>query len=256
MAEPLLKMREVSKNFGGLCAVNRASIDISEESIVGLVGPNGCGKTTLLNTIFGLQKADAGSIHFNSEPIDKLSPHQIFDKGMVNAFQLPRLFFQMSVLDNMILAARGNRGDKLLDSVFLRKGWQNQEVEIVDKAMEILELLELDHLTFSPAGELSGGQKKLLEIGRAIIAEPKLLLLDEPVAGINPVLGKKIFENLEHLRQGGVSFLVIEHRLELLMEFANWVYVMDRGKIILEGQPREIVTSPVFYEVYTGGVDK
>ena len=105
MAEPLLKVREVSKNFGGLCAVNRASIDISRESIVGLVGPNGCGKTTLLNTIFGLQKADVGSIHFNSEPIDKLSPHQIYDKGMVNAFQLPRLFFQMSVLDNMILAA-------------------------------------------------------------------------------------------------------------------------------------------------------
>jgi branched-chain amino acid transport system ATP-binding protein len=156
----------------------------------------------------------------------------------------------------MILAARGNRGDKLFNSIFLRKGWQNQEVAIVDKAMEILELLELDHLTFSPAGELSGGQKKLLEIGRAIIAEPKLLLLDEPVAGINPVLGKTIFEKLEHLRQGGLSFLVIEHRLELLMEFANWVYVMDRGKIILEGQPREIVTSPVFYEVYTGGVDK
>ena len=256
MAEPLLKVREVSKNFGGLCAVNRASVDVSGESIVGLVGPNGCGKTTLLNTIFGLQKADAGSIRFNSEPIDKLSPHQIYDKGMANAFQIPRLFFQLSVLDNMILAARGNRGDKLLDSVFLRKGWQNQEVEIVDKAMEVLELLELDHLTFSPAGELSGGQKKLLEIGRAIIAEPKLLLLDEPVAGINPLLGKKIFEKLEHLRQGGMGFLIIEHRLELLMEFANWVYVMDRGRMVLEGQPEEIVNSPKFYEVYIGGIDK
>ncbi len=256
MAEPLLKVREVSKNFGGLCAVNRASIDISKGSIVGLVGPNGCGKTTLLNTIFGLQKVDTGSIFFNSEPVDKLAPHEIYNKGMVNAFQIPRLFFQMSVLDNMILAARGNRGDKLLNSVLLRKGWQNQEVEIVDKVMEVLALLELDHLTFSPAGELSGGQKKLLEIGRAIIAEPKLLLLDEPAAGINPVLGKKIFEKLEHLRQGGMSFMVIEHRLELLMEFADKVYVMDRGRIVLEGQPREIVNSPVFYEVYIGSVDK
>ncbi len=256
MAEPLLKVREVSKNFGGLCAVNRASIDISRDSIVGMVGPNGCGKTTLLSTIFGLHKADTGSILFNSEPIDKLSPHQIYDKGIVNAFQIPRLFFQLSVLDNMILAARGNRGDKLLNSVLLRKGWQNQEAEIVDRVMEVLELLELDHLTFSPAGELSGGQKKLLEIGRAIIAEPKLLLLDEPVAGINPVLGKKIFEKLEHLRQGGISCLVIEHRLELLMEFADRVYVMDRGRIVLEGQPEEVVNSPQFYEVYIGGAGK
>lgn len=255
MAEPLLRVTEISKNFGGICAVNRASVDVAGGSIVGLVGPNGCGKTTLLNTIFGLKRADSGSIHFNNEPIDKLSPHQIYAKGMANAFQLPRLFFQLSVLDNIILAARGNRGDKLLDSVFLRKRWQNQEVEIVDKAMEILELLELTHLTFSPAGELSGGQKKLLEIGRAIITEPKLLLLDEPAAGINPVLGQKIFENIEHLRQGGMSFLIIEHRLELLMEFANWVYVMDRGKIVLEGPPGEVVNSSMFYEVYMGGTE-
>jgi branched-chain amino acid transport system ATP-binding protein len=185
-----------------------------------------------------------------------MSPHQIFAKGMVNAFQLPRLFFQLSVLDNMILAARGNNGDKLFNSIFLRKTWQNQEVAVVDRVMAILELLKLSHLTFSPAGELSGGQKKLLEVGRAIVAEPKLLLLDEPAAGINPVLGKTIFEKLEHLRQGGLSFLVIEHRLELLMEFANWVYVMDNGKIVLEGQPEEVVNSPMFFEVYSGGSER
>ena len=256
MVEPLLKVRGITKNFGGLRAVNEVSIDVPRESIVGLVGPNGCGKTTLLSTIFGLHRADTGSIYFNHQPIDGLSPYQIYTKGMVNAFQLPRLFFRLSVLDNMILAARGNSGDKLFNSIFLRKTWQNQEVAIVVRVMEILELLELGHLTFSPAGELSGGQKKLLEIGRAIVAEPKLLLLDEPVAGINPVLGKTIFEKLEHLRQGGLSFLVIEHRLELLMEFANWVYVMDRGKIVLEGQPKEVVNSPMFYEVYTGGSEK
>ena len=256
MAEPLLKMRGVTKNFGGLCAVNKVSIDVSEKSIVGLVGPNGCGKTTLLSTIFGLNRADTGSIYFNNQPIDRMSPHQIFAKGMVNAFQLPRLFFQLSVLDNMILAARGNNGDKLFNSIFLRKTWQNQEVAVVDRVMAILELLKLSHLTFSPAGELSGGQKKLLEVGRAIVAEPKLLLLDEPAAGINPVLGKTIFEKLEHLRQGGLSFLVIEHRLELLMEFANWVYVMDNGKIVLEGQPEEVVNSPMFFEVYSGGSER
>ena len=253
MAEPLLKVREIVKNFDGLCAVNNVSLDVLRESIVGLVGPNGCGKTTLLNTIFGLHKADAGSIHFKNESTTKLPPHQIYARGMANAFQLPRLFFRLSVLDNMILAARGHQGDKLLNSIFLRKSWQNQELEIVDKALELIEFLELSRLTFSPASELSGGQEKLLEIGRAIMAESVLLLLDEPIAGINPVLGRKIFEKLEQLRQDGMSFLVIEHRLELLMEFASWVYVMDKGKIVLEGKPSEVVNSPVFYEVYTGG---
>jgi len=256
MVEPLLEVRGVSKYFGGLCAVNEVSIDVSMESIVGLVGPNGCGKTTLLSTLFGLYRADTGSISFNNQPINGLSPHQIYTIGMANAFQLPRLFFRLSVLDNMILAARGNSGDRLFDSILLRKDWQSQEVAIVDKVMAILELLELEHLTFSPAGELSGGQKKLLEIGRAIIAEPKLLLLDEPVAGINPILGKTIFKKLEHLRQEGMSFLVIEHRLELLMEFANWIYVMDRGKIVLDGQPKEVINSPMFYEVYTEGSER
>lgn len=256
MAESFLELRKVSKNFGGLCAVNEVSLDVSRKSMVGLVGPNGCGKTTLLNTIFGLLKADGGSIHFCGEPIEKLSPHQIYAKGVVNAFQMPRLFFQMSVLDNMILAARHNRGDELMHSLFLRKGWQSQEVDFAEKAMEILELLELERLTFAPAGELSGGQKKLLEIGRTMMAEPKLLLLDEPAAGINPILGKKIFENLERLRQSGVSFLVIEHRLEFLMEFANWVYVMDSGRIVMEGPPKEVVNSPMFYEVYIGSGKK
>lgn len=243
----------VSVTYATQPVFENLSWEIHDDRCVGLVGPNGCGKTTLLNTIFGLQKADAGSIYFNNEAINKLSPHQIYAKGVVNTFQLPRLFPKLTVLDNMILAARGHKGDKLLVSVFFRKAWQNQEIEIVDKAMEVLDSLEIAHLTFSPAGELSGGQKKLLEIGRAIMADPVLLLLDEPAAGINPVLGRKIFEKLEHLRHGGISILVIEHRLELLMEFANWVYVMDRGRLVIEGKPREIVDSPMFYEVYIGG---
>ena len=118
--------------------------------------------------------------------------------------------------------------------------------------MEILELLELAHLTLSPAGELSGGQRKLLEIGRALMADPVLLLLDEPAAGVNPILGRKIFEKIEHFRQRGMSFFIIEHRLEILMEFANRIYVMDKGKIVIEGEPTEVVNNPVFYEVYMG----
>jgi branched-chain amino acid transport system ATP-binding protein len=124
---------------------------------------------------------------------------------------------------------------------------------MLDKAMETLKLMDLTRLTNSPAGSLSGGQKKLLEISRAIMAEPKLLLLDEPAAGVNPVLAKKIFEKIEMFRHGGMSLLIIEHRMELIMEFANWVYVMDRGKIVLEGRPAEVAASPLFYEIYIGG---
>jgi len=250
--ETLLKITDITKHFGGLCAVDGVSIDVGMESIVGLVGPNGSGKTTLFNVIFGLHKADHGSVYFNNERIDHLAPHQVFTRGMVNAFQIPRLFHQLTTLDNMLLAAREHKGDSLLNSLFLRKGWQHQEGELAGKALEILELLELAHLALCPAGELSGGQRKLLEIGRALMADPVLFLLDEPAAGINPILGRKIFEKIEHFRQRGMSFFVIEHRLEILMEFANWIYVMDKGKIVVEGEPAEVVNNPVFYDVYMG----
>jgi branched-chain amino acid transport system ATP-binding protein len=250
--EALLRISDIIKNFGGLCAVGGVSIDVGMESIVGLVGPNGSGKTTLFNVIFGIHKADHGSVYFNDERIDHLAPHQVFAKGMANAFQLPRLFHQLTTLDNMLLAARKHKGDSLLNSLFLRKGWQHQERELTQKALEILEILELVDLSLSPAGELSGGQRKLLEVGRALMADPVLLLLDEPAAGVNPVLGRKIFEKIEYFRQKGMSFLIIEHRLEILMEFANWIYVMDKGKIATQGEPAELVDSPIFYDVYMG----
>lgn len=252
MEETLLRIRDITKSFGGLHAVDGVSIDVGTESIVGLVGPNGSGKTTLFNVIFGLHRADHGRVYFNNERIDHLAPHQVFAKGMVNAFQLPRLFYQLTTLDNMLLAAREHKGDSFLNSLFLRKGWQRQEEELAGKALEILELLELVHLSLSPAGELSGGQRKLLEIGRALMADPVLLLLDEPAAGVNPALGRKIFEKIEHFRQRGTSFFVIEHRLEILMEFADWIYVMDKGRIVIDGKPVEVVNNPTFYDVYMG----
>jgi branched-chain amino acid transport system ATP-binding protein len=252
MEESLLRVKEVGKHFGGLWAVNRASLNVSRGSITALVGPNGSGKTTLFSVVFGLYKPDAGCVYFNGERIDRLAPHQVYAKGIVHAFQIPRLFYRLTVLDNMLLAARGHKGDGLLNSVVFRKGWQAQERELADKALELLNLLELDHLTLSPAGELSGGQRKLLEIGRALMAAPVLLLLDEPAAGVNPNLGRKIFEKIELFRQGGLSFFIIEHRLEILFDFADWVYVMDKGKIAVEGKPNEVAKDSTFYKVYLG----
>jgi len=248
----LLKIREVKKHFGGVYAINGVTLDIKQGGIWGLVGPNGSGKTTLFNTILGLYKPDEGNIYFNGNCINKLAPHQIYALGLVNVFQLPRLFLQMSVLDNMLVAARGHQGDKLLNSLFGRKGWQEQEQGLIKEALDILELVELDKWAFSPAGELSGGQRKLLEFARGLMAKPTLLLLDEPAAGINPVLGKKIFQRLQDFSHNGITFFIVEHRLEILFEFASWVYVMDKGKTVAAGEPEDIIEEPVFYQAYLG----
>jgi len=250
--EALLKIREVSKHFGGVYAVNGVSLDINHGGICGLVGPNGSGKTTLFNTILGLHRPDQGEIYFHGERINNLAPHQIYKLGLVNAFQLPRLFYNLSVLDNMLVAARGHQGDRLFNSLFLRRRWQEQEKGLVQEALDILELVELEQWAFSLAGELSGGQRKLLEVARGLMAKPMLLLLDEPAAGINPVLGKRIFEKLKDFSRNGIAFFIVEHRLEILFEFASWVYVMDKGKIVIAGQPQALIDNPTFYAIYLG----
>jgi len=252
MQEGLLRIREVSKHFGGVYAVNKVSLDVTHGGICGLVGPNGSGKTTLFNTVLGIHKPDGGEIYFNDQCINNLAPHQIYDLGLVNAFQIPRLFYSLSVLDNMLVAAREQQGDKLFNSLFLRSKWQKQEEGLIEEALNILELVELEHLALSPAGELSGGQRKLLEVARGLMAKPRLLLLDEPAAGINPVLGKKIFQKIEEFSHNGTAFFVIEHRLEILFEFASWVYVMNKGKIVIAGQPQSIIDDPAFYTIYLG----
>ncbi len=252
MEEALLRIREVSKHFGGLYAVNEVDLDIEEGGIWGLVGPNGSGKTTLFNTILGLYKPDYGAIYFNGKCISNLAPHNIYGEGVVNSFQLPRLFNRMSVLDNMLVAARGHQGDQLLHSLFWRKSWQKQEEGLIEEALDILRLVDLERWAFSLAGELSGGQRKLLEVGRGLMAKPRLLLLDEPAAGINPVLGKRMFQKLKDFSRNGITFFIVEHRLEILFEFANWVYVMDKGRIVAQGEPHDVVDSPAFYEAYLG----
>ncbi len=252
MEEALLKIRELSKHFGGVYAVNGVSLDVKQGGICGLVGPNGSGKTTLFNTILGLYKPDGGSICFNGRNINNLAPHQIYALGLVNTFQLPRLFHQLTVLDNMLVAARGHQGDALANSLFLRKRWQEQEKELIEEALAILELVELDKWAFSPASELSGGQRKLLEVARGLMAKPTLLLLDEPAAGINPVLGKSIFQKLQDFSRDGTTFFIVEHRLEILFEFASWLYVMDKGRTVAQGEPQQITKDPAFYQAYLG----
>jgi branched-chain amino acid transport system ATP-binding protein len=252
MEEILLKIRDVKKHFGGVYAVNGVSLDVKHGGICGLVGPNGSGKTTLFNTVLGLHRPDEGSIYFNSRCINNLAPHRIYDLGLVNAFQLPHLFHQLTVLDNMLVAARGQQGDRLVNALFLREQWQEQEKGLIAEALAILKLVELDTKAFSFAGQLSGGQRKLLEIARGLMAKPTLLLLDEPAAGVNPVLGKSIFQKLKDLSHNDTTFFVVEHRLEILFEFASWIYVMDKGSMVAQGEPRDIIENPAFYQAYLG----
>jgi len=267
MENALLRIREVSKHFGGVYAVNGVNLDISNSGIWGLVGPNGSGKTTLFNAILGIHQIDQGEIYFDGKRINNLAPHQVYDLGLVNAFQIPRLFhslsvvnaFQiprlfhsLSVLDNMLVAARGQQGDSLFNSLFRRGKWQKQEEGLIQEALEILEFLELERWAYSPAGELSGGQRKLLEVARGLMAKPRLLLLDEPAAGINPVLAKRMFQKLKDFSHNGTAFFIVEHRLEILFEFASWVYVMDKGQIVIAGEPQTIIDDPAFYAIYLG----
>ncbi|MCD6508978.1 MAG: ABC transporter ATP-binding protein [Thermoprotei archaeon] len=253
MREYVLRLREVTKRFGGLKAVDGVSFDVRKGTIVGVIGPNGSGKTTLFNLITGVYRPDGGEIYFEGKPIHGLEPHRIYRMGLVRTFQIPRAFYRMTVLDNVILAARDQIGDGLLSALLKRRRWRKQEARLIEKAMDILEFLGLhDHANSSPAS-ISGGQLRLLELARALISDPKMILLDEPASGIAPSLAKRIFGKIMELRSTfGITFLIIEHRLEYIMDCADWVLVLHKGRIIGEGRPYEVMESEDVLKAYLG----
>jgi len=248
----LLTVEGITKRFGGLQVLNGVDLTVAEGSLTGLVGPNGSGKTTLFNVIFGLYRPDGGFVRFRDRDITGFPPYKVYQAGLAFAFQLPRLFYRLTVLDNVILAARRQRGESFWAALFARRAWRREERDLAEKAYGILELLEMPHMALKPAGELSGGQRKLLEIGRALMAEPELLLLDEPAAGVSPALALKVYELLARLREKGITIFIIEHRLDLLLNFADRIYLMDKGAIALSGPPAAVTEDPVFYSVYVG----
>jgi len=248
----ILKVDNIAKQYGGLRVLKGATLDVEEGKVVGLVGPNGSGKTTLLNIIFGLLKADEGKIYFQDKDITGLAPHKLYRLGMSFSFQMPRLFTRLTVRDNLHIAARDQVGESLIGALFMRNSWQKQESKLAVKAESIMELMGLTHLARNPAAELSGGQRKLLEVGRALMADPKMMLLDEPAAGVNPVLGKTIYQRLRQLKERGMTFLVVEHKLDMMLDYADWVYMIDHGKILLSGPPRDVIEHPEFYTTYAG----
>ncbi len=251
--EALLCVHNVKKYFGGIRAVDGVSLEVKPRSIVGLIGPNGSGKSTLFNLIAGYYKPDAGEIWFDGERIDGLPPHEIYKHGLVRTFQTPRLWASLTVYENVITSAKGQRGESPLVAPFHR-AWEEQERSIARKAWNLLGLVQLQHVAANLATDISGGQMKLTEIGRALNADPKMVLLDEPAAGVNPTLARSIFENIVRLREErGITFFIIEHRLEILFDYVDYVYVMHQGRIIAQGKPAEVAENPLVVEVYMGG---
>ncbi len=250
----MLKIEGVHKSFGGLKAVTDCSLEVQEGSITGLIGPNGAGKTTLFNIITGHYKPDRGKIFFQGQNIEGLPPHKIFHKKIFRTFQISREFAQMTVLENLMIIPARQSGENIWNT-WVRPGTiKQQEKETQEKALEVLEFVELIKLKNEYAGSLSGGQKKLLEIAKSMMSDPQLVLLDEPGAGVNPTLMKKLIANIETLcHEKEITFFLIEHDMDLVMKLCNPVIVMSEGKKLAEGTADEIKRNEAVMEAYLGG---
>lgn len=250
--EPILITKGITKSFGGLVAVDGVDICVEGGKLTLLMGPNGSGKTTLVNVITGFYKPDRGRVIFEGRDITDLPPNERYVLGLVRTFQIPSPFSKLSVLENVMVAAR-NSGEAFSKAPIGRT-WRDEEWRIADRALRILDLLELSDLWDKPAQTLSGGQLKLLEIGRALMTGAKLILMDEPAAGINPTLAHKIFSHMMRIMQKmAITFFIVEHRLEVVSKYVDYVYVMDRGRVISQGSFEEVLNDIKVVEAYLGG---
>jgi branched-chain amino acid transport system ATP-binding protein len=254
-ATPLLDVEGLVKRFGGIRAIDGATMNIREGSITALIGPNGAGKTTLFNVVTGFYRGDRGSVIFDGEPVLGHPPHELARRGMVRTFQITKALAAMPVIDNMMLAAPRQPGERLRNVVLRPGAVRSRERDVHEQAMELLEVFNLAELADDYAGTLSGGQRKLLELARALMAKPKLLLLDEPMAGINPTLGRRLLDHMQRLRtEEGVTFLFIEHDMEVVMNHSDRVVVMANGRVITEGEPQEVRQDKRVIDAYLGEV--
>ena len=248
-----LTVKGIRKTFGGLVALDDINIDVQKGLLTMLIGPNGSGKTTLINCVTGFYTPDKGRVWFEGKEITRMPPHQVYDQGLVRTFQIPQPFAKLTVLENLLTAYRGNPGEGFVKAL-RRKAWIQDEEKATEKAFQFLELLSLDHMWDRPATHLSGGQMKLVEAGRAIMSGARMILMDEPAAGIFPKLAHEVFSHLTEMKTKlGVTFLIIEHRLELVLPYVDYVYALARGKLVSQGKPKEVLSDPVVIESYLGG---
>ena len=252
VANIILSVRDIRKSFGNLRALDGISLNVAEQKISILIGPNGSGKSTLVNVVSGLYSPDSGTVIFNGENVTGFSPHRLYKKGMARTFQIPALFWNLTVLENLLVAEKNNPGESFLKSL-LSGFWNDSEKHAMEKASTILDLLGLSHLWNQPTFTLSGGQMKLVEIGRALMSDAKLLLLDEPVSGVNPTLAHEIFARILKLRDAlGLTFFMVEHRLDIALEYVDEIFAMALGKLIATGLPDEVMNNKKVIEAYLG----
>jgi neutral amino acid transport system ATP-binding protein len=249
--DPMLVVDDVRRAFGGLVAVDVEHLEVQRAHITALIGPNGAGKTTFFNLLTGFDKPDSGSWAFDGRSMNGLSAHRVARMGMVRTFQLTKALSRLTVIENMKLGATGQRGENMFRAL-LPPLWSSQERQIEERAMGLLGRFNLAHMRDSFAGNLSGGQRKLLEMARALMADPRLIMLDEPMAGVNPALTQSLLEHVKELRTEGRTVVFVEHDMDVVYDISDWVVVMAEGRVIAEGPPRSIGTNPHVIDAYLG----
>ncbi|MEP0940426.1 MAG: ABC transporter ATP-binding protein [Rhizobiaceae bacterium] len=249
----MIVVRDLHKHFGGIRAVDGASIEIKEGSITGLIGPNGAGKTTLFNVIAGAYAPTSGTVSLDGEDITGLPPHELFAKGLLRTFQIAHEFSTLSVRENLMMVPGGQSGENLIDAWFRPSKVREEEREVREKADEVIEFLQISHVADELAGNLSGGQKKLLELGRTMMVDAKIVFLDEVGAGVNRTLLKTIGESILRLnRERGYTFCLIEHDMEFITRLCDPVIVMAEGRVLAQGTAEEVRANDEVIEAYLG----
>jgi len=253
MAEAILRVEDIAKRFGGVTAVHDCTLEVRHGSITGLIGPTGAGETTLFNVITGFHPPDAGRVLFKGEDITGLRPHQIFRKNLFRSFQIARDYREMSVLENLLLIPEHQLGENLINAWFRCRQVMQQQQVFVQKALETLRFIELDDKKDMPARYLSGGEKKLLEIGRMMMVDLDMVLLDEPGAGVPPMLQSKIMDYIRGLsRERGLTLFIVEHDMDIIMNICDTIIVMVDGTTLTRGTPGQVRSDPAVIEAYLG----
>ncbi len=248
-----IEVQSIKKFFGNLHALDDVSLGAEEKSLTILMGPNGSGKTTLINVIGGLYKPDSGKVLFHGKDITGFPPHDIYRLGVARTFQIPALFWQLTVLENIMVSRKDNPGESFAKSL-LKRSWINEEEKTTEHAFEVLGLVGLSRMWDKAATVLSGGQLKLLEIGRALMSGASVMLLDEPISGVNPTLAHEIFSTLIKLRDNyGITFLIIEHRLDIALKYVDSVIALAYGKLLTAGTPQAVTSDKRVIDAYLGG---